>query len=149
MALLCLVHVGTAFADTKNAGSYFKITHNPTPTEPYIDFEYISDDFNGINDILASSTFYIGWSGAEYKILSYGRCVNNEQKHNTKYGATEQLNGYKTNDRYIRRRRFYPSAELGCGPGSALSKGFYIRMNGRWDIDDNESNGDYTIEEKR
>lgn len=149
MALLCLVHVGTAFADTKNAGSYFKITHNPTPTEPYIDFEYISDDFNGINDILASSTFYIGWSGVEYKILSYGRCVNNEQKHNTKYGATEQLNGYKTNDRYIRRRRFYPSAELGCGPGSALSKGFYIRMNGRWDIDDNESNGDYTIEEKR
>ena len=149
MIVLQFSNAVTALADTDNAGDYFKIYHNPTPAEPYIDFEYISDDFDGINDILAKSEFYIGWNGAEYKILSYGRCVSNEQKYNTKYGTTEQLSGCNYKDRYYRKRRFYPSSELGSGPGSVLNKSFYIRMKGRWDIDDNETNGDYDIDKKR
>lgn len=149
MIVLQLSSAVTALADTDNAGDYFKIYHTPTPTEPYIDFEYVSNDYDGINDILAKSEFYIGWNGAEYKILSYGRGVNNEQKYNTKYGTTEQLNGTEYKERYYRKRRFYPSAELGSGPGSVMNKEFYIRMKGRWDIDDNESNGDYSIDKIR
>ena len=149
MIVLQLSSAVTALADTWNAGDYFNITHTPTPAEPYIDFEYVSNDYDGINDILAKSEFYIGWNGAEYKILSYGRCVNNEQKYNTKYGTTEQLNGCNYKDRYYRKRRFYPSTELGSGTRSVLNKKFYIRMKGRWDIDDNESNGDYDIDKIR
>ena len=149
MIVLQLSNAVTALADTWNVGQYFHILHLPTPAEPYIDFEFVSDDFDGINDILAKSEFYIGWNGAEYKILSYGRCVNNEQKYNTQYGTTEQLNGTEWKERYYRKRRFYPSSLLGSGPGSVMNKSFYIRMKGRWDIDDNESNGDYDIDEKR
>lgn len=148
MIVLQLSNAVTALADTWNVGQYFNILHLPTPAEPYIDFEYVSDDFDGINDILAKSEFYIGWNGAEYKILSYGRCVNNEQKYNTQYGTTEQLNGTEWKERYYRKRRFYPSSLLGSGPGSVMNKSFYIRMKGRWDIDDDGGDG-YDIDEKR
>ena len=47
LIVLQLSNAVTALADTDNAGDYFKIYHTPTPAEPYIDFEYISDDFNG------------------------------------------------------------------------------------------------------
>ena len=86
MIVLQLSNAVTALADTWNVGQYFHILHLPTPAEPYIDFEFVSDDFDGINDILAKSEFYIGWNGAEYKILGHQKGVGiQQQQHRQNY----------------------------------------------------------------
>ena len=152
--LVLLLVAGSAiptFADIKNAGTYFYVNNYKLTCERnYVEFGFADYDFDGNDDAFKDITIYVRLqNGSEVKLATFPRCHDDMQRYNPDYGAImvwgHNDNGGKASPRIV-YCRYYPGAKAMDAKMTAL------RLTGKWDIDDNNSNkggDDYWVDESR
>ena len=152
--------IGNAFADYWDAGSYngpFQFTRTVLSLDSmWIGWRFPNYDYDGINDELRYSRWYVGgnkagwetyrikpseyfytpfWQGKEILYLEKGHGVTLRQ--NEEYGVGDITAKKEANDIESHEMIFYPGELM----GPEEMKYFYIRWTGFWDIDGGDGKG--------
>ena len=152
--------IGNAFADYWEAGSYngpFQFTRTVLSLDSmWIGWRFPNYDYDGINDELRYSRWYVGgnkagwetyrikpseyfytpfWQGKEILYLEKGHGVT--QRQNEKYGVGDITAKEIVDDIESHEMIFYPGELM----GPEEMKYFYIRWTGFWDIDGGDGKG--------
>ena len=135
----------TAFADTKNAGDYVKLTKSTlTVEEPYFEFEYPDRDYDGIDDAIVNVEISINYNNEDLLLGKMYRCQDEMERMNRHLGALQIFGERRDTDKpdlRLVKVRYYPSFD-------AIIHIKAIKFKARWDTDDNEPGiGDYDINE--
>lgn len=144
--LLCLLDTGRARADINNAGSYVKIVHTLTISEPYITLEYPYYDDKGTDDAIKNLEFYVGDGNQEWLVAKLTRCVDNLTRFNEGVGIA-RLSWRQGGDNSPRKAQmsFYPNNNWNTNQ----LKNFHFRLRAQWDIDDDWDWDWYWVDETR
>ena len=160
LILFTLFGINVARADYWSAGSYnghFQFTKvELTLNEPWIQWRFPNYDYNGIDDALRYSHWYVGgskagwetyrlkpseyfytpfWPGTEVVYMDSTHGVT--KRLNEEYGVCDVINKEVISDIRTHEIKFWPGQLM--GPEDMTY--FYVRWTGWWDIDDNAGNG--------
>ena len=156
LILLAFGGINAAFADYSDADSYnghFKYQRvKLTLDDFWISWRFPNFDYNGTNDALRYSRWYVGGNAASLtkyntapsewffkpldqgaEILYMDRTYGITQRQNGDYGAGDVYNEKKSGDIRTHDIKFYPGEKMGPTQMAA----FFVRWTGAWDTDDN------------